>query len=197
MYEQSHSKYCYPNSEVLINIPGFKKQAQLDAFERIVTAERLRILYLRPLKGKFDKKHLCDIHKFIFGDVYPFAGKMRDEDISKGNFRFASARFLHEQTDELLNNLKQDHFLKELSFHPFVDRLTYYLVELNVLHPFREGNGRVQREFIRSLALQAGYQINWTRVEGSQFLKAMILSPRDDSELIDMMKVVLSKVSDN
>lgn len=105
---------------MLINVPGFKKQAKLDAFERIVTAERLRSLYLKPLKGKLDKKHLCDIHKFIFEDVYPFAGKMRDEDISKGNFRFATARFLHEQTEELLS------------------KLTYYLVELNVLHPFRE-----------------------------------------------------------
>lgn len=130
MYEQEHSKYCYPDSEVLINIPGFKEQAQLDAFERIVTAERLRILHLRPLRGAFDKKHLCDIHKFIFGDVYPFAGKLRDEDISKGNFRFAAARFLHEQTDELLNRLKQEHFLTEYSFDQFVDRLTYYLTEL-------------------------------------------------------------------
>jgi len=65
MYEQEHSKYCYPNSEVLINIPGFKEQDQLDAFERMVTAERLRALHLRPLKGKFDKKHLCDIHKYF------------------------------------------------------------------------------------------------------------------------------------
>ncbi|WP_312113408.1 Fic/DOC family protein [Brevibacillus reuszeri] len=158
----------------------------------MVTAERLRTLYLRPLKGKFDKKHLCDIHAFIFGDVYPFAGKMRDEDISKGNFRFATARFLHEQTNELLSKLKEECFLKELSFDHFVDRLTYYLVELNVLHPFREGNGRVQREFIRCLALQAGYQINWTSVEGSKILKAMILSPKDDSELREVMKTVLS-----
>lgn len=193
MDEQAHSMYCYPGSEALINLPGFKEQAQLDAFERMVTVERLRALYLRPLKGKFDKKHLCDFHKFIFRDVYPFAGKIRDEDISKGNFRFATARFLHEQTDELLNKLRQEGFLKELPFDNFVDKLTYYLTELNVLHPFREGNGRTQREFIRCLALQAGYQIDWTKVEGSKILHAMILSPRDDSELKDVMKKVLSK----
>lgn len=195
MYEQEQSRYCYPGSEVLINIPGFKDQDQLDAFERMVTAERLRVLNLRPLKGMVDKKHLCSIHKFIFRDVYPFAGRMRDEDILKGSFRFATARFLHEQTEELLNKLKQEHFLKELSFDLFVDRLTYYLVELNVLHPFREGNGRTQREFIRYLALQAGYQIDWTRVEGPKILKAMILSPVNDSELRDVMKKIISNAN--
>lgn len=159
MYEQEQSKYCYPNSDVLINIPGFKEQKQLDAYERVVTAERLRILGLRPLKGKFDLKHLCGIHKFIFRDVYPFAGTLRDEDISKGNFRFAAARFLTEQTNYLLHELKEENFLKELSFDKFVDRLTYYLTELNVLHPFREGNGRTQREFIRCLALESGHYV--------------------------------------
>ncbi|RNB78089.1 cell filamentation protein Fic [Brevibacillus nitrificans] len=193
MYEQEHSKYCYPDSEVLINVPGFKEQDQLDAFERMVTAERLRALNLRPLNGKFDKKHLCAIHKFIFRDVYPFAGSMRDEEISKGSFRFATARFLNDQTEELLNKLKQGNFLKELSFELLVDRLTYYLVELNVLHPFREGNGRTQREFIRCLALQAGYRIDWTKVEGSKILKAMIHSPLDDSELKVVMQKILSK----
>jgi len=120
MYEQEQSKYCYPGSEVLINVHGFKDQDQLDAFERMVTAERLRLLYLKPLKGKFDKKHLCDIHKFIFRDIYPFAGKLRDEDISKGNFRFASARFLPEQTEELLHKLNQENYLNSLSFACFL-----------------------------------------------------------------------------
>lgn len=192
MYEQQHSRYCYPGSEVLINIPGLKEQAQLDAFERIVTTERLSVLQLRPLKGSFDKKHLCEIHTFIFKDVYPFAGTLRDEDIAKGNFGFATARFLHEQTDELLSQLKQEYFLQDLSVAQLVDRLTYYLTELNVLHPFREGNGRVQREFIRCLALQAGHLIDWTKVEGRKILRAMILSPRNDSELKDVMKTVLS-----
>ena len=191
MYEQEQSKYCYPGSEVLINVHGFKDQDQLDAFERMVTAERLRLLYLKPLKGKFDKKHLCDIHKFIFRDIYPFAGKLRDEDISKGNFRFASARFLPEQTEELLHKLNQENYLNSLSFARFVDRLTYFLTELNVLHPFREGNGRAQREFIRCLALQAGYQLDWGRVEGPKILKAMILSPKDESELREVMTKVL------
>ncbi|CAM3629187.1 cell filamentation protein Fic [Brevibacillus invocatus] len=194
MYEQEQSKYCYPNSDVLINKPGFKQQSQLEAFERLVTTERLRLLQLRPLKGLFDKKHLCGIHKFIFRDVYPFAGKIRDEDISKGNFRFAAVRFLHDQTDELLYKVKTEKYLKDiLHFEEYVNRITYFLAELNVLHPFREGNGRTQREFIRCLALQAGYEIDWTKVEPTTILHAMIKSPFDYSELKDVMGKVLSK----
>lgn len=192
MYEQVRSKYCYPNSDVLINLPGFREQKKLDAYERMVTAERLKMLDLRPLRGNFDLKHLCAIHKFIFKDVYPFAGKLRDEDISKGNFRFASARFLSEQTNDLLNELKKENFLKELPYDMFVERLTHYLTELNVLHPFREGNGRTLREFIRCLALDSGYYIDWSSVKASVFLDAMIRSPKDNSDLRNVLSKVLS-----
>ncbi|GED59504.1 hypothetical protein BFO01nite_36360 [Brevibacillus formosus] len=99
-------------------------------------------MYLRTLKGKFGKKYLCDIHVLILGYIYHSAIKMWDEDISKENFHFTTARFYMGKPDELLNKLKQKRFLKELSFDHFVDRLTYYLMELNVL-PFRERNGRV------------------------------------------------------
>src|SRR5690606_11569109 len=137
-----------------INIPGFKEQKQLDAYDRMVSTDRLRILGLRPLKGNFDLKHLCNIHKFIFKDIFPFAGQVREEDISKGSFRFAHVRFLVDQTNDLLNELKQDNYLKGLPYDNYVNRLTYYMTELNVLHPFREGNGRTQREFFRCLALE-------------------------------------------
>jgi cell filamentation protein len=95
---QFDSKYCYPGNDVLINIPGLRDQKQLEAYERMVTADRLRMLELRPLKGNFDLKHLCQIHKFIFKDIYPFAGELRNEEISKGNFLVAHFRFIEPQT---------------------------------------------------------------------------------------------------
>lgn len=74
MYNSEESRYCYPGTDILINIPGLMQQKQLDAYERLVTADRLRILALKPLKGSFNLRHLCAIHRFIFKDVYPFAG---------------------------------------------------------------------------------------------------------------------------
>lgn len=177
--------------DVLINIPGLLEQKQLDTYERLVTADRLRILALKPLKGSFNLKHLCDIHGIIFKDVYPFAGKLREEDISKGSFRFAHVKYLKDQTNQLLNGLRQEKFLVGLPKGAFMDRLTYYQTELNVLHPFREGNGRAQREFIRCLALKSGYSINWANVEAKNFLDAMIESPIDNSRLRDLMELMV------
>jgi cell filamentation protein len=193
MYDNEKSRYCYPNSEVLINIPGFKEQKQLDAFERIVSTDRLRILGLKPLKGNFNLIHLCAIHKFIFKDIYPFAGKLREEDISKGHFGFAHVRFLVNQTHALLNELKQENYLKGLAFEHFINRLTFYTSELNVLHPFREGNGRTQREFLRCLALESDYLIDWTRVDASTMLKVMIHSPYDDSALRTVLHTLITE----
>lgn len=193
MYDQSNSRYCYPNSDVLINIPGFTEQKQLDAFERIVTLDRLRLLGLKPVKGEFDRSHLCSIHNYIFKDVYPFAGELRDEDIAKGNFRFANIKFLVNQTDHLLYELKSEDILRNLSFDLFIDRLTYYLTELNVLHPFREGNGRTQREFIRCIALESGYYINWAGVDALTMLKAMIQSPMNNTKLKNVLYRIIKK----
>lgn len=192
MYDHGKSRYCYPHSEVLINIPGFKVQKQLDAYDRMVSTDRLRILGLRPLKGNFDLKHLCNIHKFIFKDIYPFAGRVREEDISKGSFRFANVRFLVDQANALLNELKQENYLKGLSFDRYVNRLTYYITELNVLHPFREGNGRTQREFFRCLALESDYSIDWSRVDASTMLAVMIQSPYDNSALRKVLQTLIT-----
>ncbi|OBZ10746.1 cell filamentation protein Fic [Bacillus sp. FJAT-27264] len=193
MYEHEDSQYCYRGTDVLINIPDLREQKQLDTYERLVTADRLRILALKPLKGKFDMKHLCDIHKFIFKDVYTFAGELREEDISKGNFRFAHIKFLNDQCHLLLTELNQEGLLKGLDKVSFMDRLTHYLTELNVLHPFREGNGRVQREFIRSLALECGYSINWANVEAEKILEAMIESPVNNRLLRQLMELLIEE----
>lgn len=193
MYDQEESRYCYPGTDVLINIPGLREQKQLDAYERLVTADRLRILALKPLKGSFNLKHLCDIHRFIFKDVYPFAGELREEDISKENFRFAHVKYLLDQTNQLLSELRKENLLKGLSNAVFTDRLTHYLTELNVLHPFREGNGRVQREFIRCLALESGNSINWANIEAPEVLDAMIESPINNSRLRNVLTLLIEE----
>lgn len=193
MYKQSNSRYCYPNSNVLINIPGFKDQQQLNAFERIVTLDRLRLLSLKPIMGSYDLSHLCTIHSFIFNDIYPFAGELREEDIAKDHFRFAPVQFLANQAIILLDELKSENWLKGLEFEKTVDRLAHYLTELNVLHPFREGNGRTQREFIRSLALEVGLYIDFTQVDPAIMLKAMIESPYDNQRLKYILYTITSK----
>lgn len=192
--DQGTSKYCYPGTDVLINLPGLREQKQLDVFERLVTADRLRILNIRPIKGNYDLGHLCRIHNFIFKDVYPFAGKLREEDISKGNFRFAHVRFIVPQANQLLSELRGGSYLKGLSFDELITKLAHYLTELNVIHPFREGNGRAQREFIRCLALESGYAIDWSKVDASTILNVMIKSPYDNTELREVLRTLTTKI---
>lgn len=177
------SRYCYPGSDVLINNFNTKDQKQLDILEAGFTAKRLMDLQKKPLKGIFDLKHLQNIHKYIFHDIYPFAGEIRTENIGKDSFRFALSKFIEPAAEELFLGLKNENYLSGQDFKEFAERAAYYMAEINVLHPFREGNGRAQREFIRTLAVRNGYELNWSLVPKEIVLDASIKS-KDDHLLL-------------
>jgi cell filamentation protein len=167
----SDNKYCYPDSDVLINKLDIRDLEELHVFERKLTMLRLLELMDKPVSGKFDFKHLQAIHQYIFQDIYDWAGKVRTVDIAKGNM-FCNVKFIDSQADEIFTKLKAEKYLAGLDEETFVKRLAYYFSEINALHPFREGNGRSQREFIRSLALKNGYFIYFDRVTGDEMLSA-------------------------
>ena len=165
------SVYCYPDSDVLINKLGIQDQEKLHTFERKLTMLRLLEIIDKPIKGNFDFAHLQAIHRYIFQDVYEWAGKVRKVDIAKGNM-FCNVMFIESQAEEIFGKLKKDNYLADLDRNIFVKKLAYYFSEINALHPFREGNGRSQREFIRSLALKNGYVINFSEIPEEEMLKA-------------------------
>ena len=165
------TKYCYPDTEVLINKLDIRDLDKLHIFERKLTMLRLLELLDKPINGKFDFKHLQAIHAYIFQDVYDWAGKVRTVDIAKGNM-FCNVRFIPEQAEEIFSKLKKEKYLAGLEEDVFIRKLAYYFSEINALHPFREGNGRSQREFIRSLALKNGYVIHFDRISESEMVLA-------------------------
>lgn len=188
------SKYCYSGTDVLINKFNVRDQDQLDVYETAYTHKRISELGIKPLYGKFNLSHLTKIHTYIFQDLYNFAGTLRSENISKGFFSFADARYLESEAKVLFENLKKENYLKGLDHNTFSERAAHYLAEINVLHPFREGNGRTQRELIRTLGLNAGYQIDWSKVTKEQLLNATIKSVVDTKELEQIMgKVVVNQ----
>jgi len=191
------SKYCYPGSSVLINNKGIKEQDILDKVEALYTARRLLQLQKKPLQGNFDLKHLKAIHHYIFQDVYPFAGELRNENIAKGNFRFADARFIEPAASELFSNLKIEKQLSGCAHKEFIDRVAYYMAEINVLHPFREGNGRAQREFIRTLALRNGYDLDWSIPDKDKVLNASKLSTSDHRFLNEIISCGITNEKPN
>ena len=186
-YEVRNSIYCYPNSNVLKNKLDIMDATKLQKVETQLVLIKLYELRQKGITGDFSPRHLIAIHLFIFGDLYPFAGKFRTENIAKDHFRFAEWEFIEEELNRLTRQLQAEDYLAGLSKEDLAKRLAYYLSELNVLHPFREGNGRTIREFIRQLALRNGYRFNLTKISAQDMLEASIESIIDDSKLAKLI----------
>ncbi len=175
-YNDEQSLYCYPGTDVLKNKVDIRDAAALERYERTMSSLRISQLRDQPITGNFDLAHLQSIHRYAFKDVYPFAGKLRTEGIAKGTFTFAVPQYIQDQAKDLFRQLKAEKKLSGLPADKFAERAAHYMAEINVLHPFREGNGRTQREFIRCLAHSNGYNLEWERTDPQQLLRASIES---------------------
>jgi cell filamentation protein len=173
---ESSDPYTYPGTDVLRNLLDIRDPQQLAAFEANATIARLVELDAAPLLGEFDLTHLKAIHRHIFQDVYDWAGEFRAVNISKGRHLFGAAAFVEPALRDVLSKLPKDQYLNGLAPKAFSTRAGYYIGEINAIHPFRDGNGRAQREFIRELAAQAGLVIDWSRVSRDQMLAASLKS---------------------
>ena len=145
LYEARNSIYCYKDSDVLVNKFDIRDNKTLEELERKIVLAKLYELRQNHKIGNFDITHFVGIHKFLFEDIYPFAGLFRNENIAKGNFSFAEWEYIEDELRKLLNQLKEENNLQNLDRNTFIKRLSYYMAELNVLHPFRERNGRTIR----------------------------------------------------
>jgi cell filamentation protein len=173
---ESSDPYLYPGTTVLKNLRGLIDPQKLAAFEARSTHRRLTELFEAPLSGSFDTAHLKAIHGFIFHDVFEWAGQFRTVDISKGGHLFGRAAFLETALEQIFEKLAAENHLAGLGQDKFAQRAAYYLGELNAAHPFREGNGRAQREFIRELGLKAGHYIDWRGTTPEEMTEASRLS---------------------
>ena len=132
-------------------------------------------------------KGLQDIHKFLFDDIYSFAGEIRDVNLAKGNFRFASSMYLK----DVLSSIDA---MAEDSFEDIVKKY----IEMNIAHPFREGNGRSTRIwFDMILKNKIGKVIDWSQINREEYLLAMERSPIKDTEIMILLKGALTdKIND-
>lgn len=181
---RTQSKYCYPGTDVLINKLSIMDQERLTIAERGYTLRRMGELLDKPIPGNFNLKHLQQIHKYLFQDIYDFAGKIRDVPLQKNQSLFALPQTIESYySKEVLQPLKNEKYLKGLDVDQFSERAGHYMAETNMVHPFREGNGRAQREFFRTLAMKNGYDLDWDRVDSKRLLAASIRSEWDPKEL--------------
>ncbi len=124
----------------------------------------------------------------MFEDIFPFAGHIRNEQISKGNTTFYPPGAIDKELTRVFAYIRDNRQLTTLTGDDFFDSLAYVMAELNIIHPFREGNGRSIREFIRLLAINNGVVLNWSNVDYQKILDASILSVDDYTALIDILK---------
>ena len=168
----SSDPYVYPGTTVLKNIPGIRNQEILDRFEADRVGQRSLELIERPLSGLFDIEHLQGIHRYLFQDVYEWAGDFRTVDIAKGNSYFAHVPYIESTLKGVFGELSEERHLRGLNQERFAGRLAQTLGTLNAVHAFREGNGRAQREFVRELAYKNSYWIDWSKVSREELYQA-------------------------
>ncbi len=169
----------------LENKLGITDSAQLAREEERISKTRALELFetnflssLAP--GTFDA--LSKIHAFLFSDIYEFAGKIRTVNIAKGNFRFAPLMYLN----AALENIEK---MPQSTFDEIVEKY----VEMNVAHPFREGNGRATRIWLdHILKAELGRVIDWSLVDKEDYLLAMERSPIKDIEIKHLLKNALT-----
>ena len=189
--DEQDAKYCYPGTNVLKNKLDIRDLDTLHEAERDYSAVRQAELVGQGVTGDFSFKHLCSIHKHLFSDVYSWAGKTRTVDISKGTV-FCLVQFIESQFDDLYCKLKKENFLADITDKEEMSgRLAYYLGEINMIHPFREGNGRTTREFIRQIALKYNYNLNLQNFTAQEILDASIKSIVDTKDLEDIVNKCL------
>jgi len=184
----SSDPYVYPGTTVLKNIPGIRNQEILDRFEADRVGQRSLELIERPLSGLFDIEHLQGIHRYLFQDVYEWAGDFRTVDIAKGNSYFAHVPYIESTLKGLFGELSEERHLRGLNQERFASRLAQILGTLNAVHAFREGNGRAQREFVRVLAYKNSYWIDWSKVSREELYQASDASfMRGDNTLFEKL----------
>ena len=160
--------YCYPGTNVLINKEDIRAADDLEQFERLATAQRLREgLPSVPLTVD----GYCELHRHILQDVYQWAGKFRTFDISKGGHLFCRPAFIAGQMDERFKAIRLG-LLQNLTEDEFVARAADHLCELNAIHPFREGNGRTMRAFLEVAGRRAGHAIHVEHIEVAAWVAA-------------------------
>ena len=174
----------------LKNKLGITDSAKLAGEEEKITKKKALEVFDKKIIDTFEVgtfKGLQEIHKYLFEDVYEFAGKIRDENISKGNFRFAPVMYLK----EALKNIDK---MPQKTYDEIIEKY----VEMNACHPFREGNGRSTRIWLdRILMKELKKVVDWSKVDKNDYLLAMERSPIKDTEIKVLLKSALTdKIND-
>lgn len=186
---------CYEGTSCLINKLGIRDDKQLEIVESQITLAKISILHQTPLDGNFDFEHYKAIHKFIFEDLYDWAGTIRTVNISKKGTSFAEASEIEKLAAACFNRLKKQNFFKGIDIESFIDNIADFYCVTNNLHPFREGNGRTQRVFLAQLSFNAGYEMNFANMDTDKLMIATMHAANGvDTHLKEALREIITPI---
>lgn len=165
----SDDPYVYAGTSVLRNRLGIYDPEELDRVERQLVRERT--LESIP-SGNFDLRHLKAIHFHLFQDIYEWAGQIRTVEISKGESQFQFRQYIDTGMADVHRRLVKAGFLRGMERSAFASEVAQIIGDVNYVHPFREGNGRTQLQYLKLLAEQAGHFLDLTKVDAAGWLEA-------------------------
>ena len=195
MVDEVFDPYLIPHTRVLKNKLNVQTQEDLDFFENDLVSVRSYKLYENLPHAKGTVKQLQWIHHYLFQDVYDWAGQIRTIDMSKGGGEpFHPLEYMDVGIRYCEQTLKNDNLLQGLSIDEFITKLSVNYNNFNVLHPFREGNGRTQRVFWGIVARDAGYHFDWGLITQRINDKASICAKdTNDINLLEDMFHIITK----
>ena len=168
--------YLIPNSNVLKNKLDITNYEELKEKEKNIVRKKLAYLYLKPINGNFDTNHLLNIHKFIFDEIYPFAGEFRICSMQKTTM-FCNPKEIENHLKEILIEMNNVFSEDITSIQEFAFKLGSYYYDLIYVHPFREGNGRSIRVFIRDFVVEKSknmscgpLDLDYTKIDSANLL---------------------------
>ncbi|MCR4693933.1 MAG: Fic family protein [Pseudobutyrivibrio sp.] len=177
---EDNGQYCYPHTHVLKNKLNITDQAKLHAAEQELSSARYFEMLRKPIPGDFSLDHLRAIHRYMFQDIYEWAGEIRTVDISKGTI-FCLTQFIGQEFKKVQDWLISQNYLKDVTDkREMAKKLAYLIGEINMIHPFREGNGRAQRVYVEYVCKNNGaFDLDFSKTTKND----MILASKESSVL--------------
>lgn len=171
-YGAGQDPYCYPGSGVLRNRLGLTDEQALHAAER--TLSEIAASGIDFDLPPYDLSYLQSIHRTLFVDLYDWAGELRSVDISKGGTHFCNVSRIEAESAKLFAQLAAANWYEGLPREQLVTAVAEFYGDLNMIHPFREGNGRAQRILFEHIIINVGYEISWWPIQEAEWIQANI-----------------------
>lgn len=175
---------CYENSSVLINKFDIRDEKELELIERNLTSYFMAKATIELPFENVNFAYYKNLHKYIFNEIYDWAGTIRNVEMRKKGTRFCPVEKIEERAIIIFDRLKAHNYLKDFQGEEFINEFVDLYCELNFLHPFREGNGRIQRLFLLLLLKDMGKTIEFKDIDTDLLMLATIKSVSGDVFLL-------------